>query len=300
MAPGQNGAGGLDGSPRTTASERVYRELLRLYPADVRLRFGDEMVVLFGDQLRDVRSGSGRFGVAAIWMRNLIDLAGSAVGEHLRRDRTVAQSLASFEPTRSMRWLGLTGVAGGVVLLWAFIAGNPFEDRSINTIRLALFWLGGIAIAMAFHRRLAAGSPRLAAFATAAVLIIGVWNVLWVILSLSQEDPHADAFGGIGVVGQIVGWWVQAVYGAVLFRLGSASSATTKHLRTIARLAALALVIGGPLAFLGINDRALANWSDYGFAFTTLGQIGLILTGIGWISLGALVVLAGARSRATA
>ena len=283
---------------------RIYGGLLRLYPTTFRARYGEEMVVLFGDQLRDARSGSGNGGVAATWVRTLIDLARSAVGEHLRRDRTVAQSLTAFEPTRSMRLLGLVGVVGGVVLLWAFISLNPFGDRLANTMRLATFWLGGMAIALAFYPRLAPGSPRVAAFTTAAILIIGVWNVLWVILSIGQENPHADAFGGIGIVGQIVGWWVQAVYGATLLLLGGASSGMTKHLRTITRLAAIALLVGGPLAFLGINDRALANWSEYGFTmpgiFTTLGQIGVILTGVGWLVLGALLIFAGRRSRATA
>jgi hypothetical protein len=300
VAPGRDRAGGVGGSPRPNISERVYVGLLRLYPIDVRARFGGEMVVLFGDQLRDARASSGKRGVAATWIRTLIDLARSAVGEHLRRDRTVAQTLTAFEPTRSTRLLGLAGVAGGVGLLWAFISLNPFGDRSVNAVRLATFWLGGMAIATALHRRLAAGSPRLAAFATAAVLIIGLWNVLWVMLSITQENPHADAFGGIGIVGLIVGWWVQAFYGATLLWLASQASGLTRQLRTVTRLAALAVVVGGPLAFLGINDRELANWSEHGFAFTTFGQIGLILTGGGWIVLGVSLLLAGRRSRATA
>ena len=296
--PGRFGPGGLGGEPRLSASERLYAALLRVYPNAFRARYRDEMVLLFGDQLRDARSGRAPSGVAATWIRTLIDLASSAVGEHLRRDRTMAQSLATFEPTRSMRLFGLVGVAGGVVLLWAFISLNPFGDRSLNTVRLATFWLGGMAIALGFYRRLAASSPRFAAFATAAVLVSGAWNVAWVVLAFGQENPHADGFGGVGVVGQMVGWWVQAVYGAVLFRLGSEASGVAQHLRTITRLAALALVVGGPLAFLGINDRDLANWSEYGFVFTTLGQIGLILTGAGWIALGALLLLAGRRNPA--
>lgn len=299
LAPGRHGAGGLGGSPRST-SERVYSGLLRAYPADVRVRYREEMVVLFADQLRDARRGEGIGGVAVTWIRTLIDLAKSAVGEHLRRDRTVAQSLTAFEPTRSMRLLGLVGVVGGVVLLWAFISLNPFSDRSVNFVRLAIFSLGGVAIALALHNRLAAVSPRLVAFVTAGVLVSGAWNVVWAGVAIGQENPYADAFGGIGIVGAWVAWVVQAVYGAVLLRLARATPGMTYRVRIVTRIAALALVVGGPLAFLGTNDRELANWQENGWIFTTLGQIGLILTGAGWILLGALLVLAGRRSRATA
>ena len=298
--PGRFGAGGLGGESRLSASERLYAGLLRVYPNAFRARYRDEMVVLFGDQLRDARAGRAPSGVAATWIRTLIDLATSAVGEHLRRDRTMAQSLATFEPTRSMRFLGLVGIAGGVVLLWAFISLNPFSDRSINFVRLATFALGGVAIALALHGRLAALSPRLVAFVTAGVLVSGAWNVVWAGVAIGQEDPYADAFGGIGIVGAWVAWVVQAVYGAVLLRLAGATPGMTALVRNVTRIAALALVVGGPLAFLGTNDRELANWQENGWIFTTLGQIGLILTGAGWIALGALLLLAGRPSRATA
>jgi hypothetical protein len=38
--------------------ERVYRALLRLYPANYRDRFSGEMLQLFHDKLRDARTGS--------------------------------------------------------------------------------------------------------------------------------------------------------------------------------------------------------------------------------------------------
>jgi hypothetical protein len=304
LAPDGYGSG-LGGEHRRSISERVYAGLLHLYPSAFRANYRDEMVVLFGDQLRDARTRRGTRGVVAIWIRTLGDLARSAVGEHLRRDRTMAQSLASFEPTRSMRLLGLVGVAGGVVLLWAFISLNPFGDQSVNFVRLSLFWLGGMAIALALYGRLAAASPRLAALTTAAVLVSGVWNALWAGLAISQENPYADAFGGIGIVGGIVAWIVQAAYGVALLRMASAMPGMNRHVRTVSRIAALALVLGGPLAFLGINDRELANWQGFEattmpFILTRLGQIGLILTGAGWIMLGTLLVLAGRRVRVAA
>ena len=300
-APGHISAGGgHEASGDAGANERLYGGLLRLYPVEFRRRYADEMVRLFGDQLRDARASRHPGGMATTWFRSLIDLVGNAVGEHLRRDRRMVQSLSTFEPTRSMRLLGLVGMAGGVVLLWAFISLNPFSDRSVNSVRLAMFWLGGAAIALALHGRLAAATPRLAAFVTAGVLVGGVWNLVWIGLATAQENPYADAFGGIGIVGAMVAWIVQAVYGAVLLYLAGVTPGMTNHLRAVTRIASLALLLGGPLAFLGINDSELANWDDYGFIFTRLGQIGLILTGAGWIMLGALLVFAGRRVRLAA
>jgi len=290
----------FDAPDRRGPSERVYAGLMQLYPAAFRERYREEMVRLFADQLRDARAGRGFGGVVLTWLRTLAVLTTSALGEHLRKDRTVAQSLATFEPTRTTRLLGALGVAGGLVLLWAFISLNPFGDRSINLVRLAIFSLGGVAIALALHGRLAAVSPRLAAFVTAGVLVSGVWNMVWAGAAIGQENPYADAFGGIGIVGAWVGWIVQAVYGAVLFRLVRATPGMTDRVRTVMRIAALALVVGGPLAFFGTNDRELANWQENGWIFTTVGQIGLILTGAGWIMLGAVLAFAGRRSSATA
>jgi hypothetical protein len=278
---------------RPSSNERLFSSFLRLYPATFRARYRDEMVVLFSDQLRDARERHRPGGTTITWIRALTDLAASALGEHLRKDRTMAQSLTSIEPTRSTRLLGLIGVAGGLVLLWAFISLNPFSDRSVNFVRLATFSLGGVAVALALHGRLVANSPRLAAFVTAGVLVSGVWNVAWASLAIGQANPYADAFGGIGIVGGMVTWVVQTIYGAALLRLVRSPRGMTDRVRTVTRIAALALLLGGPLAILGTNDRELANWQESGFIFTTFGQIGLLLTGAGWIMLAAPLVLSG-------
>ena len=75
------------------------------------------------------------------------------------------------------------------MLLWAFISLNPFGDRRSTRSGSRSFWLGGIAIAHGLLRPPGRRFAALAAFATAAVLIIGVWNVLWVILSIGQRGP---------------------------------------------------------------------------------------------------------------
>ena len=51
-------------------SERIYRWLLRLYPAQFRAAYEDAALQLFRDRLRDMRSFAG---LAALWMRTLAD-----------------------------------------------------------------------------------------------------------------------------------------------------------------------------------------------------------------------------------
>ena len=121
-APGRSGRGhGLGAAPPRSRSEAIYAGLLRAYPPEFRARYAEEMMLLFGDQLRDARAADGGGGAIATWFRSLVDLASSAVGQHLRKERTMAQSLATFEPTRTMKVLGAFAVAGGALLLLAFV-----------------------------------------------------------------------------------------------------------------------------------------------------------------------------------
>jgi putative ABC transport system permease protein len=71
--------------PGNAGHERVYRALLRLYPAAFRARFAGEMVQLFSDQLRDARSDGAPAGATRTWLRALGDLAVTAASEHARR-----------------------------------------------------------------------------------------------------------------------------------------------------------------------------------------------------------------------
>ena len=81
--------------PEHRTSLRVYRALLRVYPAAFRDRYGEEMVQLLGDQLTDARTRAGGTGVARTWLQVLGDLAVTATSERMWRDRTVANSLAA-------------------------------------------------------------------------------------------------------------------------------------------------------------------------------------------------------------
>ena len=286
-------------APRLGRSERLYAGLLRAYPAPFRARYAEEMVLLFGDQLRDARAARGSGGITTTWFRTLVDLASSAVGEHLRKDRTMATSLATFAPTRSMRWLGLVGLVGGVLLLWAFISFNPFETRAANMVRLITFALGQAAIALAFYRRLSLASPRLALATTGLVVFGGVGYALWVFVALWVPSPFSGTFGALNFFGSGLLWLSAALFGFALLKTGAASKGMPSRLALAARLGAVAL-LGSSFAWIGDDRLGLVDSEPYGQLFGAIAMFGVFLNGLGWVTLGSVLVLGGRGSRAAA
>ena len=71
--------------------EWIYRRLLRFYPAAFRARYGDAMISLFREQLRDARSSGERRQIASLWARCLVDLVVTVPKQHFEKGREVAQ-----------------------------------------------------------------------------------------------------------------------------------------------------------------------------------------------------------------
>lgn len=274
------------------ASERFYAGLLWLYPGDFRRRYAHEMTRLFGDQLRDARASRRAGGTASTWFRSLFDLVASALGEHLRRDRTVAQSLATFEPSRWMRLLGLFGVIGAVLLLWAFISFNPFADQRVNNIRLLVFSLAGAAISLALYRRQALVAPTLALLTTGAVVIAGLWSATVLILSSGVDSPFMGTFGLISLFANIALWVTPAIWAVGLLHTGAAWQGMSRYRAFLTKLGAV-ILIGSIVAWFG-DDRLGMVDSLWGEMWQAIALIGVAMNGIGWLILG-LVLVAGIR-----
>jgi hypothetical protein len=283
--------------PQST-SERVYLRLLRLYPAHFRQRYGSAMAQLFADQLRDARSAGWRGSVGLTWLRTVTDLVATAIVEHTRRETTVAQSAEIHRPTPVTRMLGLLGVVGGALLLAAFVSWNPFADLAANTIRLFLFTLGGVAIALALYRRQAAVAPRLALVVTAAVVLTCIWNTVHLVVALGQEHPFGGTIGFIYFLAMLSLWLTAAAFGAAVLRTGAAARGLPAWLATAVRIGALALAIGSLLAILGMDRLELIRSESFGAQVQSIAGFGIFLNGVGWILLGLGVLLGGSR-RAT-
>ena len=246
---------------------RVYRRLLRFYPAAFRARFADEMVQLFSDQLRDARSDGAPTAAAGTWLRTIGDLVTTAASEQLRRDRTVAHSLSSAPPSTSSRLLGLAGILGGAVLLVVFIVDISPE---LNAARIYLFLVGAMAIVIGVHRRQASVAPLLALLGAVPALLTNAWYVVMMILATDRPQPFAGDFGFVFFAAAVAMSLTGATFGLVTLRLG-----------VVTRWGALALAIGSILAVTGIDRLGLTST-----IFGPLSQVGIVLSGIGWILLG--------------
>ena len=251
------------GSP---GPERLYRGLLRAYPAGFRSRFADDMVQLFGDQLRRARTQGPPAAVAATWLRAITDLAVTAASEHIRRDRTVAHSFAA-SPSPSSRLLGFAGILGGVLLLAAFVIDVAPD---LNVIRLIAFNGGAMAIVAAVYRREAAVAPTLALAGAAPAFLANAWNLAMVVLTVGSPNRFGGEVGWAFFWAGVAMWLADAWFGFVTLRLG-----------VVTRWGALALVIGSLVAMTGIDRLGLTST-----IFAPLSQVGLLLVGIGWILLG--------------
>lgn len=260
--------------------ERVYRGLLRLYPLEFRARFGDEMVQLFGDQLRDARTGraaTGPAGAFQVWLRTLSDLARTVASEHLRGDRTMAHSLTE-PPSIPTRALGVIGVLGGVALVLAFIPNLPWIWDFV-AVRLVLFTVGAIAIGLAVYRAGALGSGRPSMTVAGAVIIANAWYLVMVIAGIGRPQfPEADPeFRLIAFYAGVAMWLTDAVFGYVIWRVGN-----------MARWIGLALAVGSVFALTGMDRFELVR-GDLGWFWTPAAMVGVGLNGLAWIALGIAV-----------
>ncbi len=256
---------------RASPSERVYRGLLRVYPPEFRARYADEMVQLFADQLRDARAAGGASAAAGrMWLRTLADLAVNAASEHVRRDRTVAHSLATA-PSTSSRLLGLVGILGGAVLLAAFVVEIAPD---LNNLRIILFNAGAIAIVTGVHRRQVSAAPLLALAVAIPAIIANAWYMAMVILATGREHPFGGDFGLVFFLAAVAMWLADAAFGFVLWRSAG-----------VARWVGLALAIGSVFALTGIDRFELVR-GDSAWFFSPAALTGVGVNGLAWILLG--------------
>ena len=211
----------------------------------------------------------------------------------------MATSLATFEPARSMRWLGLLGLAGGLLLLWAFISFNPFETRAANMIRLITFGLGQAAIAVAFYRRQALVAPWLVLVTTGLTVFAGAFYALWIVLALWVPSPFSGTFGALNLFGSGILWLSAVAYGAAMLKIGAVWQGMPRWLAMAARFGALVL-LGSAFGWLGDDRLGFIDSEPYGQLIGAIAMFGVFLNGLGWVTLGSVLVFGGRGARTAA
>ena len=194
------------------------------------------------------------------------------------------------------RFAGLVAIIGGLLILWGFVSSNPFEDQRVNTVRLVLFWSGGAAIVLGFRGRHVMLQSRIGRFATLAVVFFALWNVLWVLLSLSTDSPFGGSFGLAGFVAGFLGWLAASLYGVALVVNRTSFAGFTPLEAGITRFTSIVLVLAGLVATFGMDRLGLTRSEPYGEAFGTLSALGVGAVALSWLMMG-IALTVGAQRR---
>lgn len=95
----------MTSTQRFDRSRRVYARLLHLFPHEHREEYGDSMLQVFTDQLREASQPNGG-GVFALWLRTLWDLGISAAKEQFSSPHLTAGLLEAV-PNQPLPWKGV-------------------------------------------------------------------------------------------------------------------------------------------------------------------------------------------------
>jgi hypothetical protein len=179
------------------------------------------------------------------------------------------------------RVLGALGVLGGVAFLTAFVVEIP---AGWNLVRIVLWIVGGMAVALATYDGHAVVSRSLALAGTVPVVVTGLLGLLWEGLAIARDSPFSGDFG-------LAGFWIflgaalaTAWFGLVAARLG-----------VVWRPAAAALTAGSLMGIAGM-DRLRLTSPDNPTIFGPIAMTGLALAALAWIVLG-IGVMTGRAQR---
>ena len=136
----------MRGDRRLDVSERWFRLLQRLYPADFRDEMSDAVVEAYRDRAREALNGGGIIRLAALWVRALVDSLLNGLGERARpvawwrrsgnwgRDAELATRRLVRAPALVIAVVGTLGVGLGLfgvvytVVQKILIEPMPYKD----------------------------------------------------------------------------------------------------------------------------------------------------------------------------
>ena len=225
-------------------SEWAYRSLLRAYPREVRDEYGDEMALCFRDLCREELEDRGGLGLAAMWVRTLLELLYTALKER--------SNMLARNTYRSV--LGIAVATGFILLIpllanWAWTLGD-------FVFAGALIFGTGLAFVLVARKggdivyRSAVGVALAAAFLLA-------WLSLGVGIIGADGDPANMMYFGVLVVG---------IVGAIIARFRPPGMARALFTTALAQasIAVIALIFGlglpwsPPIEILALNGFFVA------------------------------------------
>lgn len=269
------------GGRAASASERAYGALVRLYPEELRRRYGGEMVRCFGELCREETRDRGARGVAALWARTLPELLFTALKE--RSGMLARNAYLPVRPATAARWGALSALVGGTLGTAFYLVGElvGVVDALIFAAAVLLSALGLVGLygtLAACSRRpgkLAGAGAVLAILSAASWLVVGGYEgVRELILG---PGPVINYFRVVGLIDNVAAVGVLCwFFGLLLLGVATLKSQLPGRLRALP----LALFV---LTSVSIVVQALFPPAGYG------GQLGYGLDNLGLLVL--LIVL---------
>jgi len=224
-----------------SASAKLYKGLLVLYPSEHRREYGPPMAQAFRDLAHDAWRRGGHAGLLRLWLRVLPDLARTAADEHVAAFTPGGAFIIENRPTTPLPWwqVALAVLPGlGVLADNAPHLGLPYWLASLRAPRLPapIHDLSGLTLALS------------------ALLIVA--TLVW-----RRRFP----VWGLPALGLLVGLWVPAVLAAVIYML-----VTWRRQGNIPGWAWLVLAVTIGLSFVPISGGGPNVWGLLGVGATLL------------------------------
>lgn len=199
---------------------RVYRVLVRLYPRDIRDKYGEEMVGCFADICRDELGESGPKGLAAAWLSALPDLVFTAL-----KERSIMLESSFY------RYIAGLALATVFILLVPLVARWPWTTTDFVFAGVLIFGTGLMYLLIA---RSGGGVVYRAAV---GVALAAVFLLIWGNAAVGITDSDADLmYIGVPVVG---------VIGAAIARLRARGMARTLFAMAFAQVLISVIALTG-------------------------------------------------------
>ena len=259
-------------------STRFYAALLAIYPLSHQEEYGREMILVFRDVCRKENGRNGLGGLIFFWFEVLIELASTALQEHLSEVRMLSTSKGII------RFTGILGSLGGVLSI--VIGVVLIQDRlgdDVTIFQAALFIFAYLLIAAGATGYFLAGRHERGVNAALGVLLLGaITGAIGPILMAADIGP-----------GWILWFIGLVIQGAGLLLLG----VTAYRNPGIVRPAWLPLALGMAILVLLIVGIAGADSRPDSTQGALIG-LTLSLLGAGWAILGLLLFSGNVRADA--
>jgi hypothetical protein len=166
------------------AGIKAYRTLLWLYPDELRIDHGAEMLRLFRDRSRDERRSAGRPGLVRLWLETGLDLLLTVPGAHVEAGRQ------RYGSPLVLCWIAGCALIVAALLhgvMWAHVRATvwrPSYRAAAGDLPTAFLWsvvgafavvAGGLALSTANWRRLGQQARRKGRGMRRKVLLLGLF-----------------------------------------------------------------------------------------------------------------------------